>query len=297
MKTTIRSEEREEFNRKGRKVDAKGAKFFPCFFSSRSSQPSLGVLCGFFFLLLAFCFTGCPVEPEDEGGGTVISVNLPINTAASGERRYYDLSAGKEVSNPSDGNWDIALESSYGAFFVLTNSGVTAAETSSSGLGGVWFTNSTDFGAITSASQRVVPEAGSEYAPYTADVYRWTMVMGAEPVRQSLNVTSYLGYPGTDIGYPKTGSGDGSTSANCFRRVDVSEMSASYSPYLFNKRQSYTMGGGMPPEYAPTNQVYIVRHGDGVKYSKVQLSEIYREPGIGSFPSLFVVELRHETVE
>jgi hypothetical protein len=74
-------------------------------------------------------------------------------------------------------------------------------------------------------------------------------------------------------------------------------MTADYSPYLFNKKQAYTMGGGMPPKYGPTKQVYIVRHGDGERYSKLQLSEVYREPGIGNNPSLFVLELRYKPVE
>jgi hypothetical protein len=251
----------------------------------------------FMLLLIPLCFTACPVEPESAAGGRVISVNLPIDTARSGARHYYNLSSGQEVSNPSGDNWDIALESSYGAFFVLTNSGVTATETeaASSGLGGVWYTGSTDFGAVTRAAQAVIPAIDSEYDPYTVDVYRWTTVMAAEPVRQNLNVSSYLGYPDLDLGYPYTGDGTGSDAANCFRRVDIpSGMTPDYSPYLFNKKQSYTMGGGMPPVYAPTNQVYIVRHGDGVRRSKVQVSEIYREAGS---PSLFVVELRYEALE
>jgi hypothetical protein len=256
-------------------------------------------LCAFVVhILLAFCFTACPVEPEDEGGN-IITASLPINTADFGGRRYYSLSSGEEAANPGGGDWDIALESSYGAFFILTNSGVTAAETetASSGLGGVWFTGSTDFGAVTSADQRAVPAAGDEYEPYTQDAYRYTMVMAAEPVRQILNVITYVGYPDLAKGYPKKGDGSGLDADNCFRRFDVAEMTADYSPYLFNKRQAYTMGGGMPPKYGPTKQVYIVRHGDGKGHSKVQLSEVYREPGIGSKPSLFVMRVRHVMVE
>jgi hypothetical protein len=68
---------------------------------------------------------------------------------------------------------------------------------------------------------------------------------------------------------------------------------AVYSPYNFDKKQAYRMTG-MPPNYTPTKQVYIVRHGDGEGYSKVQLSEVYREPGE---PSEFVMRVRHEPVE
>ncbi|MDR2258057.1 MAG: HmuY family protein [Treponema sp.] len=238
------------------------------------------------------------MEPEDEAGGVVINASLPM-VDGFGERHYYNLSSGKEVPAPSGDNWDIALETRDRSFFILTNSGVTAAETepASGGKGGVWFTGSTDFDAVTRADQAVIPAAGGEYAAYTTDVYRWTTAMAAAPVRQNLNVTTYLGYPDLAKGYPKTGDGSGLDAANCFRRFDVTEMTADYSPYLFNKKQSYLMGGGMPPEYSPTKQVYIVRHGDGVKYSKVQLSEIYREPGTTKTPSLFVAAVRHEPVE
>jgi hypothetical protein len=68
---------------------------------------------------------------------------------------------------------------------------------------------------------------------------------------------------------------------------------ASYIPYLFNKKQAYTMKG-MPPTYTRTGQVYIVRHGDGARYSKLQLSEVYLESGS---PSRFVLHLRHEVIQ
>jgi hypothetical protein len=149
----------------------------------------------------------------------------------------------------------------------------------------VWFTGSTDFDAVTRRGDAVTGAAlDAEYAPYTADVYRYTMVMAAEPVKQILNVTSYAGYR----------TGDGLTPASRFEynTPDMSNM-AGFIPYLFNKRQAYRMAG-MPPNYTPTMQVYIVRHGDGRTYSKVQLSEVYREAGT---PSLFVMQLRYEAVE
>jgi hypothetical protein len=182
-------------------------------------------------------------------------------------------------------------------FFVLTNSGITAAElgtTAASGAGGVWFTGSTDFGAVTTAAQRVIPAASSEYEPYTVDAERWAMVMAAEPVGQTLNVITYLGYPtGAGEGHPPESDGSGLSQANCFRRTtpDMGQM-ASYIPYLFDKKQAYTMKG-MPPNYTPTKQVYIVRHGDGARYSKLQLSEVYLERGT---PSRFVLHLSHKVV-
>jgi hypothetical protein len=236
----------------------------------------------FFLVMASLFFTACPTEPENTGGGDMIELNLPID--GSGTRHYYDLSTGTEVSSPSGDNWDLALEAHDGAFFMLTNSGVTAAETipASSGQGGVWFTDKTDFAAVSGAGQAVIPAVGSEYDPYTADVYRYTMVMAADPVRQNLNVTSYAGYP----------SGDGLTPETCFEYHTPGDM-AIYSPYNFDRKQCYTMTG-MPPNYTPTMQVYIVRHGDGVKHSKLQLSEVYREPGT---PSRFVLQVRHRPLD
>jgi hypothetical protein len=279
----IVEQEVERFYRKDRKGYAKCAKEKHKKKTSRSWH-SLRVLCGYAFLILpvltGLCFTACPTEAENEGGN-VIEVSLPID--GSGRRHYYDLSSGGEVS-PEGDNWDLALEAHDGGFFVLTNSGVTAAEASSSGLGGVWFTDTTDFDLVTASAQRIIPAEGSEYEPYTADVYRYTMVMAAEPVKQILNVITYAGYP----------SGDGLIVETRFEynTPDMGNMGA-FIPYLFNKRQAYTMRG-MPPSYSPTNQVYIIRHGDGEHYSKVQLIEVYREAGS---PSHFVMQVRHETVE
>jgi hypothetical protein len=175
----------------------------------------------------------------------------------------------------------------------LYNGAQAGVGESLAGLGGVWFTGSTNFDAVTRADQRVIPAAGSEYAPYTEDVYRYALVMAAEPVKQNLNVMTYLGYPAT--GDPAAGSGTGLDPANCFKRASMVDM-GSYTPYLFNRMQFYTMRS-MPPVYTPTNQVYIILHGDGVTYSKAQLSEVYREPGAGNNPSLFVMQVRHALVE
>jgi hypothetical protein len=95
-------------------------------------------------------------------------------------------------------------------------------------------------------------------------------------------VITYAGYP----------SGDGLTPETRFEYYMPGDM-AIYQPYDFNKKQSYTMRS-MPPNYTPTRQVYIVRHGDGVGHSKLQMSELYLERG-GS--SQYVIHLQYETVE
>jgi hypothetical protein len=235
-------------------------------------------------VLTTLGFAGCPAESENDKGN-LIEASLPID--GSGSRHYYKLSSGKEVS-PDGDNWDIALEAHDGAFFVLTNSGDTASAlgTRASGLGGVWFTDTTDFNAVVSKDRRVLDPGGdlNDTAAYTVDRKRYVMVMAADPAEQFLNVITYAGYP----------SGDGLAPETCFEynAPDMGNMAA-FIPYLFNKRQAYRMTG-MPPNYTPTSRVYVVRHGDGEHYSKAQVSEVYHESGN---PSQFVLQLRYEPVE
>jgi hypothetical protein len=226
----------------------------------------------------------CSQDSDDSFDG--IQISLPID--GSGGRHYCALSTGEEVT-PAWDNWDIAFEAHNNCFFILTNSGDTALDLGAAGGGGVWFTDSTDFGAVNSVSQRVIPPSGGEYEPYTEDAVRWAMVMGAEPVKQFLNVITYLGYPGSDDPLH-----DGASQATYFQRKDpAAGAMASFVPYLFNKRQAFTMHG-MPPDYAPTRQVYVIRHGDGAAYSKLQLSEVYLEPGDAY---RFILRVRHEIIQ
>jgi hypothetical protein len=107
--------------------------------------------------------------------------------------------------------------------------------------------------------------------------------MGSEAVKQFLNVMTYLGYPG----------GDGLSDTTHFTRKEPDGGGmASFVPYLFDRRQAFTMRG-MPPSYTPTRQVYFVRHGGGAGYSKIQLSEVYLEPGD---TYRFILRVRHETL-
>jgi hypothetical protein len=93
--------------------------------------------------------------------------------------------------------------------------------------------------------------------------------MGATPVKETLNVITYLGY--NNDSEPNAG-----TQANPFAVNSVNGPMSSFVPYDFNKKQAYSMLG-MPPSYTPTNQVYIVKHGDGQGYSKLQLTDAYIE--------------------
>jgi hypothetical protein len=212
----------------------------------------------------------CPVEPEGEPG---LGIRVPLN---ANERRYFSLASGDWIADPATQAWDLAFVSHDASVFVLTNSGVTAGELGSAGQGRVWHTEKTDFASATLADA-VTADLG-EYEPYTRDVTRYAMIMGANPATETMNIMTYLGYREGNKDEATQGR-YGETPTNPFLAEAVASggMNVSYSPYKFNKRAFYTMGGGMPPKCAPTNRVYVIRHGDGQDHSKVQFPEVYLE--------------------
>jgi hypothetical protein len=241
---------------------------------SQRGEISCVAHCYLLFVIL-FCLAGCPVEPDTESG---ISISLLINVLEDesglepyrlNHRRFFSLASGEEVTDPAviqSNAWDIGFESHDASFFVLTNSGVTAAELGSGGAGAVWYTEQTDFAAALRDDAVTAPP--EEYLPYIGDVTRYAKIMGANPVRETMNLMTYLGY--------RAGTG---TETDPFLAEEVGSggMSASYSPYKFNKKACYTLGKGMPPTCTPTGRVYVIRHGDGQTLSKLQVAEVYLE--------------------
>jgi hypothetical protein len=232
---------------------------------------------GKFFLvfLLALCavafFLGCPTEPEDEKpnyGGEVKSLPGVSLTAADGVK-YYSLSTGLEVTgDDSETNkWDIAFSRTR---LIYTNSGASAkGEGTGKGNGGVWHTEKTDLAAVSDADKE---DFTIEDVSYNVDVARYLFTgMGAAPTTQTLlNVMTYVGY----------GYGDGSTNdIGGYTLVDMTPNYSGYpdtgplSDYKYNAHQYYISGGGMGSYISPEDggPVYIIRHGDGVHYSKIQI--------------------------
>jgi hypothetical protein len=241
-----------------------------------------------FTLLLALAFAACSVDiPEEEGFIVKLRVYGDDGT------KYYSLAAGGSAKEEITGadiasqKWDLAVEAHDGTFFVLTNSGASAVRAGSGGQGGVWHTGQFAF-ERTGFNHRVTGDLGV-LADYTADQKRYAMVM-SDVAEEYLNVMTYLGYP--DSG---NAAHNGKTKETHFKRKEPDETGmASYVPYLFNQKQFYTMRG-MPPNYTPTYQVYIVRHGNGTGYSKVQINEVYLEYDSKVMSnSVFVLKIRHE---
>lgn len=175
--------------------------------------------------------------------------------------KYYSLSTGKEVdpSKKNTSQWDIAMENhSSSMLYIYTNSGASASEFESGGDGGVWFTGNPDFETVTFSDRITDFSSGnSVYEDYTQDTIRYVIGgMGAATSAVRMNIMSFFGFAGgTGLeGSPFATSG-----------MDV---------YEFDKKAAYckrTDVNSMPPQYRPTNQVYIIKHGNGQGYSKLQI--------------------------
>jgi hypothetical protein len=197
-------------------------------------------------------------------------------------RKYFSLSTGKEVpvSKKNTAEWDIAMET-VGAFFcIYTNSGYTAEVLGNTGgNAGVWFTNRTNFSDVVSIEDRVTDLTGpnAEYAPYVTDTETYQLGMDG-PVPGAMNIMTYYGYE----------DGDGSYD----HPYAISTNAPFAEPfYKFNKKAFAAAGTTMPPTWWPTNQVYIIRHADGITYSKFQVYTFYYTTGFN-----FWVSFRFETL-
>jgi hypothetical protein len=189
-------------------------------------------------VFIAVVFLGC-----DHSGASVSGGEGTITlTVGEGEKYYYSLTTGEEVTGNDikTNKWDIGFQRDR---TILTNSGVTASELGSGGKGSVWYTEKTDFDAVTPDD---AVKDGS-LTKYFADIKGWFYSMSSNK-ETTFNVINYCGYE----------SGDG-TSSDPFK-------TAKYDQKQFYKRESSS-------NYPVTNVVYIIQHGDGKSYSKIQVSQ------------------------
>jgi hypothetical protein len=212
-------------------------------------------------------YTGT-VESDQVGPVSGTNDNMAWNIHDT--TRYFSLSQGVELpaSKSNTAEWDVAVKAQDGFCYILTNSGATATALGSGGDGGVWFTDETDFNSVTLAD-RVTDFTGAneEYEVYTKDVIRYQRGMSAS-LDSVMNIMTYYGYE----------SGDGLTEATVFG------WSTNPGPpggpfYEFNKKAFAYVIGGMPPPWFPTKHVYIIRHADGISYSKFQVYALRYEKG------------------
>jgi hypothetical protein len=175
-----------------------------------------------------------PVLVLGGGGGSTITV-----TVAEGDKFYYSLKTGKQVDEntiASDG-WDIGFQRPRA---IITNSGATAANLKSGGKGSVWYTEKTDFDSVVQ-KDAVTSGALSEYF---TDTQKYIYSMSTLQ-HNTYNVINFPGF--------KEGNGIENTP---------------FKTMLYDQKQFYKGGDGYPV----TKTVYIVKHGDGNGYSKIQVS-------------------------
>jgi hypothetical protein len=198
-------------------------------------------------LCAALFFAGCPTDPADEEpnyGGDVKTLNVQV--AASEGVVYYSLSTGETVEGTAD--WDIAFRRSR---LIFVNSGATPGYSgvTSTGSGGVWHVTKTSLPEVT-VDDAVIDDP--LYGPYNKDVIRYVTGMGgAAPSR--INIMTFIGYSNED-------EADGLSAEQVFS-----------TPYMYDKKQFYK-GEGMPPVMSASNQIYIIKHGDGSRHSKIQIT-------------------------
>jgi hypothetical protein len=220
---------------------------------------------GFLVLLCAAAlFLGCPTESDDDDGdGKNYGVGSPQErsvSATTGTPVYFSFTTGAEVTDAAEiasRNWDIAFQPSR---MIYTNSGNTATSASSNGLGGVWYTDKTDFSAVSSTDEVPITLKNMEYFGFMTDTTKYT----SSTVSNRYNIMTYWGFPGG------TGTQTDPYTTNPY------SSSADFVPYSYNKKNyisMITMTGPNGAEYALSNQVYIIKHGDGIHYSKLQITD------------------------
>jgi uncharacterized protein with FMN-binding domain len=190
-----------------------------------------------------------------------IGIYIPASTTFTvtvnaGGAKFYSLPTGNEVSDPASTGWDIGFWAGptgpvYEGRTILTNSGVTADEYGSGGQGGIYPAGTTLFANVTLADKKEGLINGFDYTPYHTDTKRW--ISGMSTVEKTVNVASYIGW-------------GGETTAGAGLSAETPLKSGVYNKFGFFEMP--TMG-----YFTCTKQVYIVKHGDGVHYSAVQIKE------------------------
>jgi hypothetical protein len=206
-------------------------------------------------------YTGVVASPPTGEIGDYVPGKKTLNVTLNvGNEIFYSLATGLPVDNPASGGWDIGFKSVgtstiSGGRMVLTNSGVTAAQYSTGGQGGIYPTGLTDFAAVTLADKKEGLIDGFDYSPYHTDKKRWVSMMGV--TEATLNVTSFMGY--TNENDPGAGETQGAPLAP--KMVDMT-----FPGDKFGFWAMPVMG-----TIVPTGRVYIVKHADGQSHSALQI--------------------------
>lgn len=245
-------------------------------------------------LVLAALLAACENGETDPGSGTTgtagegdfnVVIHYVTRTDDTG-LKLFSFSQGKEipVSKKNTAEWDIGIEQRQGFLYIHTNSGASAQAWGSNGQGGVWFTDTADYDAVGSLDDRVTDLTGDNaaYADYVTDTMRWQKAMSVN-VEGVMNIMTYYGYRDA-VNY------DGTSEAKSFQWSLPGPPANPF--YEFNKKAFARVSGGMPPPWEETGQVYVIRHGDGETYSKLQFYDVYYWSGYN-----YRVKFKFKTLE
>jgi hypothetical protein len=227
-----------------------------------------------FFLLLScmvLLFSGCSDDPNPEPELFKGDFTVAVSDTSGPLIKYYSLSTGQEVAAAQKATtaWDLAFEQGRTIF---TNGGETAARLGSGGAAQVWYTNNTtDFDAVVKTD--AVTTLPTLLQDYTEDILRYnatTMTNTSELVsgkERILNVMTFIGY------YNETTAGAGLSDTNGFSSWTSTNAGSADAAVANRHDTAFYNYTGMTNFY-PTNQVYIIKHGNGQKYSKIQITGI-----------------------
>ena len=249
----------------------------------RTIQQLFTMMISLSFLLFASCNQddNSPETNQDEYE-TIILSGYKIKSDKPSEYfyKYIDLETLQEVASPSLTEWDIRVT---GARQILTNSGVTEV-----GLGGVACSGSQDFSAI-------IDSPGA--LEYTIDYCYWEYYEQSSggysiPQQYTVNVMNFPGYSSQNgyNGGAGDGLADGKTEDTAYFRSNID----------FTNGNAFAKWAGMPPSFFDyTNNVYVIRSGDGANYYKFQillLEYITDMQDDGSKKVIYSFEVRTEKI-
>jgi hypothetical protein len=214
-------------------------------------------------VLAVICAAGCdPVGAGGEDDGSYIYDGQKIKRPGSPSEYIYIYVDFEDPENPlsmgDNTEWELRFS---GERDVYTNSGSTAVTEGSGGLGGVVFSGKTDFDDTIT-----ITEAESLFEDDPVDGVDYTYWDQSEidsdtAYETTRNAICYPGYPSS----PVEGR-DGLTEDTAW---------AFFPDADFSLSTAYAEWDRMTPNFRNyTNNVYIVRSGDGLSYYKFQIPEV-----------------------
>jgi hypothetical protein len=234
----------------------------------RISNSLVSVLMALLALGVLF-FASCEQDPDPD---PIDSNQLVVGPITAGMTKYYSLKTGAEVtgSNIKTNLWDISFTRTR---MIQTNSGSTAAALSSGGEGGVWYTEKYKLDDVVFTDK---VEGDALLDIYSQDVRKYVLSM-SNVYENNLNVMTFAGYANETT----QGAGDSNESGTALKTL------------AYDKKQFYLRESAS--NYPVTKRVYIIKHGDGARYSKIQITEYEYNSGAAS--DSYVVKFENLAVE